>query len=158
MDTDFNRSFITNREKDLSELIKRGQGAAGYNKQGGGGQRHLRGNWLAYWDHEIGRDPDAGLSCLDLKQILLQTFHGHTSSVKTIAVLDNENSFLSGSKDKTVKVWSLRACGPSQAGEVTPATGPQWTYNLHKKSVQFVQFLPRSVCPCGNRMKGILGW
>ena len=126
------------RERDLSDLIKK----ASLGKQSCG--RHLRGNWLAYWDHEVGRgDPDS--SRLDLKQILLQTFQSHASAVRCLRVLDNENSFLSGSKDKTVKVWSLRACGGGGGGEGVPATAPQWTYNLHKRSVQYVEFLSRSV-------------
>jgi len=95
--------------------------------------RHLRGNWLAYWEHEISRKESDGFS---LKQIKLQSWSGHTGSVKSIAVLDNENSFLTGSKDRSVRLWSLR-----NSGEGDYNGSAQWVYNGHRKSVFSVGYI-----------------
>ena len=107
-------------------------------KDGSNASRHLKGNWLAYWEHETGRSESE--QQFVFKQILLQSFVGHVPGgvVKSLHVLDNENSFLSGggSKDRTVKVWSIRS-----KGDGTAAIGPQWTYSLHKKSVTNISFI-----------------
>ena len=95
--------------------------------------RHLRGNWLAYWEHELGRTEKEGFS---LKQIRLQSWTGHQGSVKTLAVLDNENSFLSGGRDRTVRLWSVR-----NTGEGDSQGSAQWVYNGHRKSVFSVGYM-----------------
>lgn len=93
--------------------------------------RSLQGNWLAYWQYEIGlnqQDPH-----FHFHQIRLQSFLGHSGTTKCLAPLAGEDYFLSGSKDKTVKLWPLY-----NHGDGTQEVEPRLTYNEHRKSVFYV--------------------
>ncbi|XP_035599586.1 WD repeat-containing protein 81 [Oncorhynchus keta] len=93
--------------------------------------RSLQGNWLAYWQYEIGlnqQDPH-----FHFHQIRLQSFLGHSGAAKCLAPLAGEDYFLSGSKDKTVKLWPLY-----NHGDGTREVEPRLTYTDHKKSVFYV--------------------
>lgn len=93
--------------------------------------RSLQGNWLAYWQYEI------GLNQQDLHfhfhQIRLQSFLGHSGTAKCLAPLAGEDYFLSGSKDKTVRLWPLY-----NHGDGTREVEPRLTYAEHRKSVFYV--------------------
>lgn len=99
--------------------------------------RSLQGNWLAYWQYEIGlnqQDPH-----FHFHQIRLQSFLGHSGPAKCLAPLAGEDYFLSGSKDKTVKLWPLY-----NHGDGTQEVEPRLTYNDHRKSVFYVEQLEAS--------------
>lgn len=99
--------------------------------------RSLQGNWLAYWQYEIGlnqQDPH-----FHFHQIRLQSFLGHSGTTKCLAPLAGEDYFLSGSKDKTVKLWPLY-----NHGDGTKEVEPRLTYNDHRKSIFYVGQLETS--------------
>ncbi|XP_025871880.1 WD repeat-containing protein 81 isoform X2 [Vulpes vulpes] len=103
----------------------------------------LSGNWLAYWQYEIGvSQQDAHFH---FHQIRLQSFPGHSGAVKCVAPLSNEDFFLSGSKDRTVRLWPLY-----NSGDGTSETAPRLVYAQHRKSVFFVGQLeaPQYVVSC----------
>lgn len=62
----------------------------------------------------------------------------HKGAIKCLSVSDGEHFFISGSKDKTVKIWSLRNQGHASA------VGCQLTYSGHQKPVVAVELLERT--------------
>lgn len=91
----------------------------------------LCGNWLAYWQYEIGvsqQEPH-----FYFHQIKLQSFVGHSGAIKCVKPLSGEDFFLSGSKDKTVRLWPLY-----NFGDGTREIEPRLTYTEHKKTVFYV--------------------
>ncbi|CAJ0942790.1 unnamed protein product, partial [Mesorhabditis belari] len=66
-------------------------------------------------------------------QITLCSFSGHSGTIRRIEPLSNENSFVSASSDKTVKLWSIR--------HDQETSQCQWTYKGHSNSVRDVRLL-----------------
>ncbi|XP_038077774.1 WD repeat-containing protein 81-like [Patiria miniata] len=108
----------------------------------GKSKRQLKGGWLSYWESYNENSPD---SMLTFNQIKLQTFVGHSGGIKALYVMDNENTFMSASKDKTVKIWSLRNHGDGSSKSFC-----RYTYPNHRKSVFAVTYLEsqRLVASC----------
>ena len=98
-------------------------------------ERALRGNWLRYWEKELARGEREELK--EMAQLKLLTFAGHSGPIRQIEVMENENSFLSTSSDKTIRLWSLR-----NAGEGDARVECQWAYRGHKKAVVEVGLCP----------------
>uniref|UniRef100_A0A8C1YUY7 WD repeat-containing protein 81 n=1 Tax=Cyprinus carpio TaxID=7962 RepID=A0A8C1YUY7_CYPCA len=99
--------------------------------------RSLQGNWLAYWQYEIGLNQQD--SHFHFHQIRLQSFLGHSGTAKCLAPLAREDYFLSGSKDKTVRLWPLY-----NHGDGTREVEPRLMYTDHRKSVFYVGQLEAS--------------
>lgn len=108
--------------------------------------RELKGAWLHSWEQFIARKEEN--DSFHLSQMKLQTFTGHTGGIKALQVMPNENSFASASRDKTVKLWSLRNYGDGSANVQC-----QFTYPHHKKTVFALNYLEsqRLIASCdGN--------
>ncbi|CAF2861340.1 unnamed protein product [Rotaria sp. Silwood2] len=95
--------------------------------------RFLRKNWLSYWEHEIGRSENTILS---FKQIHLQSFVGHTNAVRSLCVLDDESTFISGGRDQKLLVWKVE----NQSDNATKVES-RWSYTGYRKSVFAISFL-----------------
>ncbi len=76
--------------------------------------------------------------------------NGHKGAVRCLALSDGEHYFVSGSKDKTAKIWNLRNQGKG-SGNV----GCQLTYGGHQKPVVAVELLERidTVASCDGTLQ-----
>ena len=72
---------------------------------------------------------------------------GHTGPVRSLCAVEGHGLFLSGSRDRTVKVWNLNSQGDGSAD--IPCL---LTYRRHQKTVLAVDFLERtgSVISCSG--------
>ncbi|CAF0725914.1 unnamed protein product [Adineta steineri] len=95
--------------------------------------RFLRKNWLSYWEHEVGRSENTILS---FKQIHLQSFVGHTNAVRSLCVLDDESTFISGGRDQKLLVWKVE-----NQNDNSIKVESRWSYNGYRKSVFAISFL-----------------
>ncbi|KAK7504154.1 hypothetical protein BaRGS_00004458, partial [Batillaria attramentaria] len=103
------------------------------------------GSNIEYWEHELGLHERDTL--FNFKQIKLQSFVGHSNSIRCIMGMDTENCFISASKDKTVRLWALTSCGDG-----TSRVPCQFTYQHHKKSVFSVAYVEsmRQLASCDS--------
>lgn len=75
----------------------------------------------------------------DLK---LRGFAGHTAAIRTFAVNEPAKIFASGSRDKTVKIWSLNVHQGIENWEADPFSESLVTYTGHRRgTINDVHFL-----------------
>lgn len=75
----------------------------------------------------------------DLK---LRGFAGHNASIRTLAVNEPAKIFASGSRDKTVKIWSLNVHQGIENWETDPYSESLVTYSGHRRgTINDVHFL-----------------
>jgi WD repeat-containing protein 81 len=91
---------------------------------------HLTDSWVDRFRAVLSATSDS----LSFDQIQLATYSGHTAAIRRICALDNENSFISGSYDKTIRLWSIKT--------TEEASISQWAYTKHSKPISDVLFFP----------------
>lgn len=93
------------------------------------GLQQLQRHWQDFWvGHASAGRRHHGYAFRDMR---LQRFVGHTSSIRALAVTDDETMVVSASKDKTVRLWQVsgRFQGDNQGSAC------KRTYKRHRKAV-----------------------
>lgn len=104
---------------------------------GGQAGRQLDGQTCPQTDRHTIRRADRQTNAVP-SQNKSALFLAHSGPVKNISVLDCEYSFMSASKDKTVRLWSIRNCGDG-----TVVSQADALYLDHKRPVTEIRFLAR---------------
>ncbi len=98
-------------------------------------------SWSRHWIPRASKATEKYLNCFYINF----ASSGHTGAIRALCTMGNENSFVSSSKDKLVKLWSLR-----NQGDGTYKSQCRYTYAYHRKAVFAATFLeaPRLVATC----------
>jgi len=98
---------------------------------------HLRNNWLLYWEHGIGL-PEKDQK-IRFNQIFLSSLNGHSSVVRCIEKAASETWLMTGSKDKTVRIWNLNYSNNNRSNyeEITS----DLVYRHHKRGVSHIKMI-----------------
>ncbi|KAI6221762.1 putative WD repeat-containing protein F52C9.1 [Aphelenchoides besseyi] len=91
---------------------------------------HLANSWVDRFRAVLSATSDS----FGFDQISLVNYTGHTGAIRRICALDNENSFITGSSDKTVRLWSIKT--------TEETSNCQWTYKGHSKPISDLVYLP----------------
>ncbi|KAE9550361.1 hypothetical protein FO519_006421 [Halicephalobus sp. NKZ332] len=122
--------FSTESDSNGSLSFSLDQGASEntplYNRVNNDEATHLHGTWNDHFRAVL----SSTTPFIPFDQIQLCTFSGHGGLIKKIVVLDNENSFITASNDKTIKLWSLK--------NVTEVGTCHLNFDKHSKSIQDV--------------------
>ena len=82
----------------------------------------------------LSADPPRQMESLNLKGNLQGCFNEHECSVTNICIVENSQSFLSGSSDGTVKLWRLAQLEPSSRFVRRSSLGPRTSPGRSKAS------------------------
>ncbi|CAO3674448.1 unnamed protein product [Rhizopus microsporus] len=89
----------------------------------------------------------------DLK---LRGFAGHTGAIKSFSVNEPSKLFASGSRDKTVKIWSLNVHQGIEHWEIDPFSESLMTYTGHRRGivhdVHFLTTMSDTVASCDGHI------
>ena len=102
--------------------------------------------WTEYWQDAVHRQPARARPAFQFQNRLLQAFGGHTSGIKcATAASGNELTILTGSRDKSVRVWSLEHLRSEESWTPSIAKGRcRHVYAYHNKPVTALLALPHS--------------
>lgn len=112
-------------------------------------ERKLIGSWSKLWESELETLEGMREQPLVFSNLRLQTYSGHRGPVTRFAVLPSESAFISASRDKTIKLWSL-----SNRDNRSDVTQCNLTYVNHQKTIVGMEYvaITHQVASCGTNL------